>query len=344
MFRAFVVLFFALAFGSTAEAQQRTTAILRVVDVGNGLCVIAWAPPNHTMVYDAGYSGTRCADTARALSGGDIRLMVLSHSDDDHIDDAPRILEQNRVRLVIHPGDDHPNTALPALRELISTNADREINLASGEGVPAFGRTFPVGRARARFIAGWGDGHETETEDETPLRDAPLRNAVSIVIRFEYAGRSVLLTGDTIGRLNRDSDDLACRYAEARMVENAERRPTVVPIDSDVLVGQHHGGDNSSSDCFIRAVSPRFVIFSAGRSHGHPAESTVWRMHEAGVDVQNIFRTDRGDDEGEGEWDGERIDGCTDRAGDDDIEIRITASGRLTVRYMDPVNVCSAES
>jgi len=37
-----------------------------------------------------------------------IDLLVLSHSDDDHIGGAVMVLKQNQVLHVLHPGDDRP--------------------------------------------------------------------------------------------------------------------------------------------------------------------------------------------------------------------------------------------
>jgi competence protein ComEC len=117
-----------------------------------------------------------------------------------------------------------------------------------------------------------------------------------------------------------------------------------VPLDADVLVGQHHGGDNSSSACFIEAVTPRFVVFPAGNArHGHPRARAAQRFLDRGVVRANIFRTDRGDDEpGDEEWDVGLEPGCTDRPGDDDVEILLPnrPSTDVRVRYRLPRVPC----
>ncbi len=48
-----------------------------------------------------------------------------------------------------------------------------------------------------------------------------------------------------------------------------------------------------------------------------------------------MFRTDRGDDEGAKEWDHERVNGHSDPAGDDDMDIIITKDGDVQVAYRD---------
>ena len=111
------------------------------------------------------------------------------------------------------------------------------------------------------------------------------------------------------------------------MVTNASH----VAIDSDVILAPHHGADNGSSTDFIRKVSPKIVIFSAGTFFGHPRTATAKRYIANGVATTNMFRTDRGDKRRTGEW--EVGSGQGDEAADDDVDVLITKDGKLTVAY-----------
>src|SRR5687768_9304183 len=94
------------ALGASVSPANAQDAYVRVVDVGNGLCVIARAPGGQTLLYDAGHSGTFCPDAVRELIGSrPLDMMVLSHSDEDHISEAQGILASNGARLVMHPED-----------------------------------------------------------------------------------------------------------------------------------------------------------------------------------------------------------------------------------------------
>lgn len=115
------------------------------------------------------------------------------------------------------------------------------------------------------------------------------------------------------------------------MVNNSE----AIKIDSDVLIAPHHGADNGSSKKFIEVVSPKFVIFSAGHAHAHPRKVAVKRYLDGGIDINNIFRTDKGDDEGYKEWAYQRIANHKDPRGDDDIDILIRENGEVVVDYRD---------
>jgi beta-lactamase superfamily II metal-dependent hydrolase len=166
-------------------------------------------------------------------------------------------------------------------------------------------------------------------------------NALSSIIRLTFGGHSILLTGDTVGKPDTD-DNSQCQYAERIVVGNS----ATLPIASDVLIGQHHGGNNASANCFITAVHPTFVVFSAGHMHRHPRQAVADRLIGNGIDPNNIFRTDKGDHEGgkgsKKEWVFGSLAGCKDKAGDDDAEVHLPSDPQavVTVNYRTPTTGC----
>ena len=319
---------------------------VRVVDTGGGLCTVTAAPgrnggPPAYMIYDAGHwNGEDCVNAVRELvpEGRKITLFVVSHSDGDHLGQADEILKLYAAETFLRTGFERTTNSWRNWKEAVTsqvTAGARDINLSAETVKP--GTKLPLGGATVTFIAGWPDWTMTN------LSSSERRNAISIVLRLEYAGRSVLFTGDTVGRRTTD-DDAACKDAEKVMVERAAE----IPLRADVMIAPHHGGNNGSASCFIEAVQPSAVIFSAGHDdHEHPTTGAAGRYLAAGVAIDNIFRTDRGDDEdGEtnsarSEWDHLRRPGCRDGRGDDDVEIIIRSNGRSTVGYMRPDGPCS---
>lgn len=319
---------------SAAAGSTSSELYIRVVDVGPGLCVIIAAPGPHYFVYDAGtWTGSRCFGAAKEIIGdgttkSDLRhqidLMVLSHDDADHLGDAAKLVQSYGVKEVFWTGLKRDTTAWRETRDALApksgSRVGRVINLQSTDLPPGTERN--LGSAKVTVLAGWGDC-------PFPLAQAnQRRNALSIVVRLDFDGKSLLLTGDTVGRSPSRSD---CVAAERLMIEQEAVRPL---LDADVLVAPHHGADNASCAQFIRAVSPQFVVFSAGSRHFHPRATTAQRYLDAGIKRANIFRTDRHDDEGEHEWNYLRLEGCTDPAGDDDVEIRFArGSETIDVQY-----------
>lgn len=346
--------------GATPAFAQSSNsdATVRVVDIGAGLCVIISVPGDHAMLYDAGPPGAaRCRDAARELvPGRKFDLVVLSHSDNDHISMLPALLDKRAngaaseffAGVIIHPGDPR-GPALDPVRRAITYQGRRGatvFNLFEADhpspGSPTSavirpGDSFAIGAARATFVAGWSNGNMSRGPGEDELEGGPLNNAISIVIRFDYGGHSVLLTGDTVGRMIGDPAN-TCAYAERFMVANQQR----TPIDSDVLIGQHHGADNASSTCFASAVTPQYVIFSAGHKYHHPTERAADRLISGGgVAATNILRTDRGDNEGASEMTA-GSGRCPDVRGDDDVEVLLPQSttAPISVSYRSPSARC----
>jgi len=325
---------------ASPAAAQTTSAIVRVVDVGPGLCVVASLPGGQDLLYDGGHwTSSTCLRAVREMvTDRRIELVILSHSDSDHLGELDDILAENAAGTIIHGGDERTTQSYrDARREIDRQGAAgaRVINLADETVEP--GRSFPLGEGQVTFLAGW---HEWDPSLSThSLRPEELRNVISIVVRLEYRGHSVILAGDSIGRPRDDEDDAICDHAERWMVQ---RHGTA--LRSDVLVASHHGGNNGSATCFLEAIRPRFVIFSAGHDHQHPTARAAARAIAAGVPTRRIFRTDYGDDEGGFEWTRWRRPHCRDQAGDDDIEIRLprSASRRVRVRYLSMVSSCQA--
>jgi competence protein ComEC len=317
-----------------AFAQEVTVTVF---DVGAGLCILGEFPSesdstdSYYMVYDAGFS---CADNIREVNPSNevIDLMVLSHNDTDHIANADDILQEYEVKKIIWSGFERPDiNQWVELNQAIDNEAGAEvINLKTD--TLHIGTTYLFGQTYVTFVAGF----HTPPEDWgiSSSQRGEYRNAGSIVIRIVHQGRSILLTGDMIGRHDdEDEPEEHIIAAEKYVVQNR----SAVSIDSDVLVAAHHGGNNASSYPLIRAVGPDYVIFSAGShdNYAHLRTSVAQRFLNSGIEMDHMFRTDLGDDEAKPEhWENETtIEGVSDSNGDDNIAVTLTAEGVIRVNY-----------
>jgi competence protein ComEC len=191
-----------------------------VVAVGHGECVVLESPDGEVMLYDAGGIGAPEFATRSIASflwsRGIMRIdgIVLSHSDTDHYNAVPGLLERFRVgaiyvspvmfRSIGNVDDEGPNVLLEAIHQ--ANVPIREIwsgdQLRMGPDV-----TIDVLHPPRRGIIGSD-------------------NANSVTLGVEYAGRRVLLPGDLESP---GIDDVM-----------AER-----PYDCDVLLAPHHGSRRS---------------------------------------------------------------------------------------------------
>lgn len=101
-------------------------------------------------------------------------------------------------------------------------------------------------------------------------------NNRSCILQVQNGGGSVLITGD----------------AEV----DVERRLTAklgAALRSSVLVAGHHGSNTSTSEAFLRAVAPRYVLFSAGyrNRYGFPRPQVRARVAAAGATALDTIRS-----------------------------------------------------
>ena len=97
------------------------------------------------------------------------------------------------------------------------------------------------------------------------------KNNRSCVLRIQAGSQSILLTGD---------------------IEKAVEQSLInrgIQLSADILVAPHHGSCTSSSQLFIQAVRPRYVVFSTGflnRFH-FPCAAVVSRYQQLGARLFN---------------------------------------------------------
>jgi competence protein ComEC len=298
---------------------------IRVLDCGQGLCCLVEAPDGHYMVYDAGtYHGRGKQEIYSQLLGWvpdrQIDYLVISHPHEDHMNCIPSILSNFEVDTVIRTGIERGAWWWTNTDNYIDEHDINEINLSEyDEDDLPFGETFELGTAELTLVCGWGD---MDQWDDCWSSDGDLYNSTSIVMRLEYEGHSVLFMGDSNG-CDPDLEGEDCVAAEYFMVHNCADL-----IDTDVLIAGHHGSATSSSETFINAASPDYVIFSAGHfgafgsNYHHPNYHCADRFTvDYGMDPCNMYRTDWGDDEGGDEWWYGRCAGNEDEPCDDSVDI-----------------------
>ncbi|MCC6545733.1 MBL fold metallo-hydrolase [Candidatus Sumerlaeota bacterium] len=347
--RILTVLFLFVAHVASALAPQPDSAFVRIADIGAGLCCVVAINDGGVvryMIYDAGMWTDEGKPSFQAIrdiipEGSEVELMVLSHSDADHISAVDEICAAYRIKRVLRTGDQRTSkswkVAMDSIANEVETDHCVDLNLATTEF--PFGATYQFGDAYVTFVYGLS---EPKPEWVPNMSNAEKNNAISIVVRLVYDGRAVLFTGDTVGRHILAPHEYT-DFAEADMVAQSD----IIPIRSDVIIAPHHGADNGSSAGFIKAVKPRYVVFSCGDHYHHPRNAVVQRYRkDAGVREKNFFRTDRGDDEGddqpgEEDWTGGHGKYSDNVEGRDAVDILIQKKpgrkkGKLTVAYQNP--------
>lgn len=239
---------------------SRTDALeVHLIDVGQGDAIALRTPAGRWVLVDAGRSWSS-GDAGRATvipylrrRGGELALFVLTHPHADHVGGAASVIDGLR-----------PREVRDAAFVAGSPGYAQMLRAAEGRG-SAWARVRPG--ERLEF-----DGVQFEflAPDSawTAALDDP--NEASTILRVQYGGCSVLLTGDAEHRL------------EQWLLAN--RRAA---LDVDVLKAAHHGSSTSSGEAFLEAVTPRIALVSVGRdnSYGHPSPEVMRRLLDHGATV-----------------------------------------------------------
>jgi competence protein ComEC len=183
-----------------------------------------------------------------------------------------------------HPGETKTwKDSDTAIRNEVTTEGCKDNNLKDVTLKP--GTPFKIGDVTVVFACGFYD----LPDDWQLTKDNEKINARSVVVRLDYAGKSILFAGGTVGRHIGDRAD-TCIAAEKFMID----KDCKVPLHSQVLIAPHHGADNAGTPRWLRAVSPQYIVFSAGHKFKHPCQIVADRYMDV-VPLENIFRTGIGD-------------------------------------------------
>jgi competence protein ComEC len=238
-----------------AERPQPGELWVSALDVGQGSALVV-ETRGRVLVYD---SGPRYSPQADA--GSRIVLPYL----------RTRGIERIDVLVLSHLDSDHSGGAASILKALEIGHVWTSIE----PGHPILANARSVKRCREGASSGFGTVqirilHPTAAEYALPARNT---NARSCVVELRLGTHRVLLTGDLPDT------------QEAGLVT---RTPD---LRATLLSAPHHGSRHSSSEPFVRATAPTWIVVQAGYRNrfGHPDAAVLARYRAAG---SSVVRTD----------------------------------------------------
>lgn len=234
------------------------------VDVGQGDSAIIDLPDGQVMLIDAGGSpqggpdpGERALLPLLAARRRDhLDIAVLTHPHPDHYGGLAALIESLPIGELWDTGqataEADMNTTSAGTQALLDRAQARGTQLVRAEDLCRSERHF--GEATVQVIApcpGYDPGFDA--------------NDNSLVLRIDYAGRSLLFSGDIEA------------HAERKLVDSA------APLRADIFKVPHHGSRTSSSEHLLQAVQPKIAVISAGAwnpfNHPHPEVTERLRQH-----------------------------------------------------------------
>ncbi|PIE56729.1 MAG: DNA internalization-related competence protein ComEC/Rec2 [Desulfobulbus propionicus] len=232
------------------------------LDVGQGSATLVETGKKAWMIDCGGPGGPDFATGERIIAPclwhrriRKLEGIVISHPHSDHINGLEFLLEHFTPEVLIL-GQGQPVSQLIPSLELANQQGVRVIRIKAGDLV----WKTPSSTLTCLGIPGLA-----------PLDTLSL-NDQSLVLKLTTTGYSVLFPGDIT------------RVSEQALL-NRQTPPEA--LRADILLAPHHGSTTSSSPGFIRAVAPRYIVVSSGRSNrgSFPATAHVRRWRKAGTTV-----------------------------------------------------------
>lgn len=254
-------------------SKDKISRDLRItaIDVGQGTSILVRFPGGKNMLIDGGGFTNSSFDMGKLVVApflyseriSKIDIVVLSHPHPDHLQGLLYITDNFDVQEIWSTGLRLDDEIFQEWEKIISRKQIK-VNYLSAQSPP-------------REING------VQVNILWPLK--PLKvdardqfydmvNDESLVIKIKYGSVSFLMSGDISASV------------EKMLIRSGQN------LHSDVLFVPHHGSGRSSSPEFIKEVSCRSAVISAGKNNPfrHPHPATLQRLTAANV---NILRTDK---------------------------------------------------
>ena len=230
-------------------------------DVGQGDAIFIEAPGGNQILVDGGPDSRILAKLGRIMPfwDGSLDLLIVTHPHADHLAGLLDVLKRYDIGMVMTSDVGHGTPEYAEWQALVKRYS-----------VPVV-----IARKGQRIDAGSGVIFDILSPAEDAAASASDPHDANIVSRLSYGETTILLTGD------------AEKALEHRLVFEA---PDM--LDADILKVGHHGSKTSSTEVFVKAVSPDMAVISAGKKnrYGHPHADVLERFARLGIPV---FRTDQ---------------------------------------------------
>lgn len=235
-------------------SAQSSGLTVHFLDVGQADAAVLLCD-GHAMMIDGGNAADSqfvYAYLTKTLGLNQLDVMIATHPHEDHIGGLSAALNACRVGKVYSPVVTWNTKVFASLEKYAGQQG---LSLT----IPQKGEQFSLGEAVVTFLSD-GQGFSGT-------------NDMSLVVRVDYGATSFLFTGDA----EWDAE-------HALLSDGAKLSCTVLKVG-------HHGSETSTCYAFLREIMPQYAVISVGKgnSYGHPAESTISRLQDAGA---NILRTD----------------------------------------------------
>ena len=240
----------------TAPYEPSGTLTVTYVDVGQGDCTVI-TQGDESMMIDTGYwfKQEECESALYEKGISQLKYLVLTHPDADHIGNADALVRDFAVDTVILPNID----------------SDKDVYRIDMDAFETY--NIPIQRVQAGDTLTLGDavlhifGPVTIPEEPEDMNNA------SVMIKLEFGRTGFLFIGDA----EVEEEEEAVEWA----AENG------IDLHADVLKCGHHGSWNSMYLPLYEAAGADTYIISCGtdNEYGHPSDKVLQYIEERGGNI-----------------------------------------------------------
>lgn len=236
---------------NAAASSVENDGVLKVnyIDVGQADSILIQSPNGKNMLIDAGE--TKENAVLNYLKGCGVKkldVVVATHPHEDHISEMASVIKNFDIGTFYMPKKQH------------TTNSFEKMVDALGE------KNVSVKEAKA--------GVSIDFDNDVLCNIvAPCKNNYddlnnwSAVVKISYGNNKFIFTGD------------------AESLSEKEIIASGADIKADVLKVGHHGSKSSTSEEFLKKVSPKYAVISAAKvnDYGHPHKETISVLNKYNV-------------------------------------------------------------
>ena len=235
--------------------QYKDFLSVHIIDVGQGDCILIKTPEDQNILVDGGdencYKFIKTYLKLHKVKKLDI--VIATHFDKDHIGSLDEVINNFNVKKIYTPNQKCDSSHYDNLVKSCQ-NKNLKINYLTKDDFIKVDNNININILSPSYI-----------QDNSNLN--------SIVFNLKYKYMDFLFTGD-------------CEETnELEMINSFELN------DIDFLKVAHHGSSSSSTEDFIKEISPSIAAISCGykNQYGHPHKSTLDTLKKYGA---KTIRTD----------------------------------------------------
>jgi competence protein ComEC len=228
------------------------TLTVHFLDVGQADSIFIELPNKETMLIDAGNNADDkfVVNYIETLNYSKINYVVGTHPHEDHIGGLDTVIDTFEIQNVYMPKIEHDTKTFESVLLAIK-NKDLKIKTA---------------KAGVNII----DSGDLKIDIIAPANnDYKELNNYSAVVKITYKNNSFLFMGD------------AEKISEDEITSD---------VSADVIKIGHHGSNTSTSEEFLKRVSPTYAVISVGEGndYNHPDEEIIDLLNKSNI---NVFKT-----------------------------------------------------